>query len=92
MSQSDGATKQLLIISPNADRFFSKFFHRRRSSEFLTKSLLHVPPHFKRVVTLAYEILLSENWRKSETDIVINGRPQGRVATRLRRGGSEAIA
>jgi len=44
-------------------------------------------PRLGCVATLHCEMLLSESKRLSETDVVINGKSQGSVATHLRCGG-----
>ena len=43
----------------------------RLSDKFATNSYLNIPPHLKHVATLPCEIWMSENWRQSETYIVI---------------------
>jgi len=45
------------------------------------------PPRLGCVATLHCEMLLSESKRLCETDVVINGKSQGSVATHLRCGG-----
>ena len=44
----------------------------RDSRKFATNSYLNIPPHLKCVATLPCEMLMSENWWKSEI-CMING-------------------
>ena len=58
---------------------FLNSFTGRVSSKFAVNILLlEISPHFQHSTTLPCEILMSENKRDSETDVVINGKAQGK--------------
>jgi len=78
--------KLLPITSPNINRFPNSF-NDRLGDNFATNSYLHIPPHFRYVATLPWEIWTSEKWRKSKLCIAINDKSQGSIAKHLSWGG-----
>jgi len=78
MFQKSIVTKLMTITLSLTD--FQKSFTDRFNDKFAVKWFAKDPiPHLKRVATLPCEMLMSENKRQFETDIVTNDKSQGTV-------------
>jgi len=62
---------ELMAVTLSILSRFQTFFTSRLRNKFVLKRLLNTPLHLKRVGTHRCEILMSENTRQSETNVMI---------------------